>query len=184
MATQNVNRIIRASGRVIINPTNLSAAYPYGGREIGKTKTVVLAIQGTPYKLKNEALGELTNILEADKRFVFSCVLRGWDNDALQLLWADMYTAGSVTGHAVYSEPASAMPGTSTLDVARKILFAPDDPINVPALLIYRGVPSWGDSAQLAWSGEEDLALPFAADCLRDSSNRILKMGRLADLTL
>lgn len=184
MALSNVNRIIRAPGRLVVAPTNLSAAFPYGGKELGNTKLVVLSILGGSYKVNNEALGEITDVLDADKRFVFSCFIRGWDDDALQLLFADQYVVGSATGHAVYEEPGLSVPGSSAVDVARKLLFVPYDTVNVPALIMYRAVPDWGDNAQLVFNSSDDLGLAFAADLLRDASNRILKMGRLADLTL
>lgn len=184
MTAGTASKVIRGPGRLVVAPTNLALPYPYGGKEVGRTKVVVLQFLGQSFKVKQEGLGEITEVLESDKRFVFSCFLRGFDDDALKQLWEDNYTLGSVTGHSVYEEPGVSIPGKTALDRARKILFVPDDLINVPAMILYRAIPDWGESAAINWSRTEELGLPFAAECIRDASNRILKIGRLADLTL
>lgn len=184
MAAGTASRVIRGPGRLVVAPTDLNIAYPFGGKEVGRTKLVVIQFLGQSYKLKQEGRGEITEVLEADKRFAFSCFLRGFDDDAVRQLWEDNYVLGAVTGHAVYQEPGAAMPGKTALDRARKLLFVPDDLVNVPALIMYRAVPDWADSASVAFSKTEELGLPFSAECLRDASDRILKIGRLADLTL
>ena len=38
MASGDVSKVLRAPGRLVVNPSNLAAAYPYGGVEVGKTK--------------------------------------------------------------------------------------------------------------------------------------------------
>ena len=91
MDAGNVSRIIRAPGRIIIGPTNLAAADPYGGTEVGKSNLCTLQSHGTPFRVESEALGEATDILEANKRFVFACFIRGWDDDAVNAPVHDFY---------------------------------------------------------------------------------------------
>lgn len=199
MASGNVARIIRAPGRLVVGPTDLSAAYPYGGTEVGKTNVCVLQPQGSVYRVEYEALGEIGDILEADVRYVFACFLRGWDDDAVSLLMSGRYVAGSTTQHATLQEPGpnglaydsgggawtgSRVPGSSALDRAVVLLYVPDDLIHVPALLVYRGVCEWSDGAQVAFQRREELGIPLTVDCVRDTNDNIVRIGRLADLSL
>lgn len=184
MVAGNVAQVIRGSGRLVVGPTNLSAAFPYGGTEVGKTHSCALLPLGTGFRVLDEGLGEASNVLEASNEYVFTCFVRGWDDDAVQLFLSDGQTQGSTTKHRTWSAPGSVTPGASALGRALKVLYVPDDTTHVPAVLIYRGVPQWQDGATLAWQRGEELGIPIALDCIRNSANRILSVGRLADLTL
>lgn len=184
MVAGDVSRVIRAPGRVVVNPTDLSTTYPYGGTEIGKTRLCVLQSLGTAFRVESEGLGEATDRLESSNHFVFSCFVRGWDDDAIAKFFSGGFTTGATSGHAVYSEPGTTTPGASALGRSVSLLYVPDDLIHVPALLIYRGVPDWTDGAELAFQRGSELGLPIALDCLRDFNDRILSMGMLADLSV
>ena len=190
MAAGNVSRIIRSPGKIVIGPTNLSNAYPHGGTEIGKTNMCALAVLGTSFRIDCEGLGEATDVLARNNHYIFSCFLRGWDDDAVQLLMKPNYAAGSVSGHALYREPGtggdSKEPGESSLNRAVILLFVPDDLIHVPSMIIYSGIPNWSDGAELLFRRgfDEELGIPLAVECLRDSNGNILRIGRFADLAL
>lgn len=185
MAAGNASRILRAPGRLVVNPSDLSLAYPYGGTEVGKTRLAVLQSLGTGYRVECEGLGgEASDILEGPARYVFSCFLRGWDDDAVETLFADNHVAGDVSGHAVLREPFARISGSSALPRAVSLLYVPDDPINAPACLIYRGVPDFSDGAELAWQRGEELGIPLAVECVRGVTGKIVEVGRLADLSL
>ena len=84
MVAGSASRTLRSPGRIVIGPTNLSAAYPYGGTEIGRAKTVVLTSIGQSFRVSCEGLGgEPSDVLGSPSYYVFSCFLRGWD-DVLQ----------------------------------------------------------------------------------------------------
>lgn len=183
MAAGNVARIMRGPGRIVINPTDFELAYPYGGVEIGKTRACQLTPLGTPFRVESEALGEATDVLEANRNYLFTCFVRGWDDSAVEKLMSGGYTAGSVSSHAVYSEPGN-VPGTSSIARAVILLYVPDDLINVNALLIYRGIPDFPEGAEFLWQHNEELGIPMNVDCLRDSRGNMLSIGRFADLSL
>ena len=85
MAAGNASRILRAPGRLVVGPTDLRLSYPYGGTEVGKTRLVTLSSLGAGFRVECEGLGgEPSDILEAPAHYVFSCYLRGWDDDALE----------------------------------------------------------------------------------------------------
>ncbi len=184
MAAGNVGDILRNPGRVVVNPTNLSNAYPYGGSEIGKTRGVVLQPLGSGFRIEAEGLGEATDVLESRIEYVVGFVLRGWDKSALQLLFSGGYAAGAVSQRPVWSEPGNVTPGQSAYSRGVSLLFVPDDPVNVPALLVYHGVPGWPEGVEVALQRGEEFAFAVALDCLRDSNGNILAVGILADLSL
>jgi hypothetical protein len=181
----NVARILRGPGRVVIGPTNLAAAYPYGGTEVGKTNQFALQSFGTQFRIESEGLGEATDILEANKRFVAALFVRGWDDDAVEQFFSSSnYAAGGTSAHAVLSEPGTKVPGESAIARAVKLLYVPDDIIHVPSLLIYRGIPDWTEASELAFQRGSELGIPLTIDCLRDGNGNTLSIGMLADLSL
>jgi len=182
MAAGNPARIIRAPGKLVVNPTDLTTAYPYGGTEVGLTKTVVVKPQGNSYLVSSEGRGEISDFLEADNRWVVGFYLRGFDDDALLLLHPDFAEVGEVTGHTSFRVPARAVPGASALPRARKLLYVPDDPINTPALLVYRGIPDFENNSDISFQRKSEFGMAMAVECLRDEQNRILEIGRLADM--
>ena len=186
MSAGSASRIIRSPGRIVINPTTAFAttAYPYGGTEIGKTRLCVLQPQGRPYRVEYESLGEAGDILEPNNQYTFACFIRGWDDDAVQKLLAGGYVAGSVTQHSVFSEPGTYTPGQSAIARAVILAYIPDDPIHVPGVLIYRGIPDWSEGSEIAFQRGDELGIPITVDCLRNASGNMLKVGRIADLAL
>ena len=184
MSIATPSRVLRVPGRLVVAPTDLSAAFPFGGVAVGNVRTVVLQSLGGNFRVMAEGLGETSNVLEAEHHWVFSCFLRGWDDDAVAQLWGDNYALGAVSQHATVNIPGTAMAGASALGRAKKLLYVPDDPVRAPAVLVYRGVPDWSEGAELAFQRGAELGLPLAVECVRDTSDRILSIGRLADLTL
>lgn len=184
MAAGSAARVIRAPGRIVVGPTNLASEFPYGGTEIGKTNACVMQPFGTGFRVVSEGLGEATDVLEASNEFVVSFFVRGWDDEAVELLLSDGQAVGSNSRHRVWSSPGNVTPGASALPRALKVLFVPDDTVHVPAMIVYRGVPQWVEGAQMAFQRGEELGLPVALDCVRDTANRILAVGMLADLSL
>jgi hypothetical protein len=185
MAAGDVARVIRAPGRIVVNPTDAFATgtFPYGGAEIGKTNLCVLHPQGTAFRVRYESLGEIGDVLNASNTYLFSCFLRGWDDDAVRLMLAGGHETGMSSQHAVYAVPRE-VPGTSALGRAVIIAYVPDDPIHVPGVLIYRGVPDWSDGAQLAFQRGTELGIPLVVECLRNQAGSVLRVGRLVDLGL
>jgi hypothetical protein len=185
MASGNVSKVLRAPGRLVIKPTDLTVEFPYGGIEVGKTKLVVLTSFNTSVRIECEGLGnEASDVLERTSRYVFTCFIRAWDDDAIQQFFSSNFVQGSVTGHSLLREPGNRVAGASALSRAVSMLYVPDDPISNPAVLIYEGIPDWSENAELAFQRQEELGLPIAVECVRNSSGNILEVGRLADLSL
>ena len=184
MATGTSSRTIRAPGSLIVNPTDLSSAFPFGGVEVGKTKACVLQSFVTPQRIDSEGLGDTADILEGPQIWVFSCFLRGWDDDALQTFFSKQYALGTGSSHGVIQIPGNVTPGESALSRGIVVLYVPDNLVAAPAVLIHKGIPDWSDGAEMAWQRQEELGIPLAIECVRSSSNRILTIGRIPDLVI
>lgn len=184
MAAGLAVRTVRASGRLVIDPDDLSAAFPHGGTEVGRTRGIVIQSHGEPYLIESEGLGRASDMLEPSKRHTFACMLRGWDDDAIDLLLNDGDTVGSVSGHRVYSVPGSQTPGGTALGRAKILLYVPDDLVNVPAVLVYSGIPLWAPGEEIPFQRGEETVIPLGVECFPDSNDNTLAIGRLVDLSL
>lgn len=189
MAAGSVATVIHAPGRVVVTPTTAFATgtFPFGGTQVGKANKVLLTPAGQePYRPWSEGLGAATDSLEPHHRWVVTCFLRGWDDDAIAQFFARGYSAGTESQRAVFSAPGSRVAGASRLALGLKIAFVPDDQVQSPGFLLYRAVPNWGASAEMAWQRKDELGIPLALECFHDASTpaRILKIGRMADLAL
>lgn len=180
-------QIIRTPGYLVANPTNLAVAGDdgaYGGVVLGDTRAKVLTPLGSPYYVECEGLGEFSDVLESNNRYVFTTFLRGWDRDAIEQCFAGGYSQGSVTGHAVWQEPGTRSPGQSALGRAVVLLFVPEDPVHSDAFILYNAVPDFAEGAEIAFQRATEFGLEVSFECLRDSRGEILAMGRFKDLSL
>lgn len=177
--------ILRAPGRIVINPTNMAADPPFGGVFAGRAMDVALVESGGPGRsIVSELLGETTEILEPNNATSFACFLRGWNDEAVEQFLANGYAEGDETRRAGYSSPGNRTPGQSALDRAVKLVFVADNPVDGISLLIHRFVPFWDAEAQLRWSRRDEFGIPLRGECLRGANGRIYDLKRLADLTL
>ena len=178
-------RVIRLPGTLISSPTSLTAGATseYGGKIIGSIRAVALTPLGTSFNVECEGLGEFSDVLEPNNRYVVNFFLRGWDQDAVSSLLSGGYTEGTTTKNAVWKVPGPT-PGKSSTGRALVWLFAPDDTHNHPALIIRAGIPIFTDGAELAFQRTEEFGLNMSLECLRNSSNQTLDLGHLEDLTL
>src|SRR3972149_495263 len=84
MVAPNARSIIRVPGRLIADPTDLSAAYPYGGTELGIVRDAEFRF-GVKTKLvtAEEWGGQVVEGFYAGESCVFIAVMRGYDNDMI-----------------------------------------------------------------------------------------------------
>lgn len=179
-------RVIRAPGTLISSPTDLSDAAgtgEYGGAIIGSTRGFTLSPLSAPFHVECEGLGDISDILEPSNRYTVKFFLRGWDKDAVASTMSRGYTAGSVTGNAVWKE-VGATAGQSATARALIWLYVPDDTHNHPALIIRYGVPDLDEGSEIAFQRREEFGLNVIIDCMRNASGQVLDLGHLADLTL
>lgn len=184
MAEARSARILRAPCRVLVGPFDPldESVYPHGGREIGSANMVMLQPLGQSYRVVHEDTGETGDVIESGQRWVASMFLRGWDDDAINLLLSRGATTGENTQHAVFSVPGQHQSGTSEIGHAVSLLFVPNDTVNVPGAICYRAIPDWTDAAEIAFQRGAELGIPLVFELLRDDDGRVLQIGRIRDL--
>jgi len=180
------NRILRAPGRLVVGPSEafLTGTFPYGGVQVGRVKDVSLRAVGSPYIVECEGLGgEIQEILERPSRWVLSMFLRGWDGDGIEALLGLGHKVGANTQHATWSAP-DVTSGTRASVRSVVLAYVPDDPVGVPGLVAWAAVPHWTDGAEIAYQRGAEFGIPLSCDLMRDSSSRIVTIGKLADIEL
>lgn len=179
-------QIIRAPGRLVANPTTSLAttSFPYGGTYLGLTSGFSIVIVGQKFLVWSESYGAIGDVLQEDTQYEAMCLVRGWTDDAISELFASVeQSTGSISGHKVLSRPVVS-PGVSVYGTAIKVLFVPDNPKDVPAVMLYAALPDLEENERITWSRSEELGMPIKFLCLLDGSGRAIKIGRLVDLPL
>ena len=192
MVVANVAKTMKAPGRLYGNVTSLAVA-PYGGKALGMTMAVAMAFEESPFFIECEGLGAVTEVLHGDDRVSFAAMLRGFDDDAVELLYPESFREGAVTQHAVLEQVhrsgethlASKVPGSPMSETAGLVLlYVPEDVVNVNAILLYNAIPNWQEGAEIMFRRGDEVLLPLRCECIRDADNDTYQIGRLADLDL
>lgn len=179
MGAADAGKIWRTPGIVVANPTDLSAAAPFGGTQLGTIHFGRLRpLERVDEITAEEYGGETTEIVLRGRDYVCVAIVRGWDGDALQRIFRS--TAVGSSGNRVINEPADEHGDLGT-GVAASILFAPNDARH-PAWLLPRAVPLIAEAAELQASIVSELNLAVAFRCLRDANGRAVRIGVRTDL--
>jgi hypothetical protein len=188
MATGSTPRILRAPGRICLNPTESfsaeNAVFPYGGTEIGLVKSAAVFSRRTLLPVMCEGLGEPGDWLEGEPMFTFSCFLRGWDDDGIASLMNYASAEGAVTQHQLWAVPGPRA-GRSARTRAVKLLYEPDDKLNVPGCIVYFGIPDLDEGSEISFSRDAELGFPLTLICHRASTTSLMMaIGRVQDLNV
>lgn len=184
MASPDVSRVINAPGRVCFSPSSLSSAFPHGGTAIGTTRAGKMRHFGAYHPITDEAFGvEVRATVWCGENLALAMVLRECDDDALGLMFPNTAT-GTTSQHKVVASPGSNRPGLLLAEKAVVLLFSPDDPERVPALLLYKAEPRFEEVTEYDLALNKRLETVVVFTATRDSSDRIWKRGMLKDLSL
>lgn len=188
MAAPAESAVDRGPGKLIVTPTNLSAAAPYGGTYLGAARDIESDF------LDNEDLvvpaeefaGAPVEGLEMTGCFALYSLMRGFDADALGAIFPNTST-GASSGAKVIDGGVQSTVRSGHLRSARavKLLFAPDDATK-RAVLIYKAMPFVPKGARTRYSILYESVIPVVWLALPDTANsgRTYKIGKIADLTL
>lgn len=180
MATRDETKVFRVVGRLVANPTNLAAAFPYGGTELGIVhhSTLVPITRSDPVTAE-EYGGEETERVLLGRDWTASILFRAYDPDALAALG---FSVATVAGGAVVSEPGESA-GALATDHAVKLLFAPEE-AGAPGWILYRACPELDDTAQFRTELASELSFLAIFRGYRGTNGYAVKFGALAGLTV
>lgn len=185
MAQPNPLNIIKAGARVVIDPTNLAGAYPYGGTPLGNFAGVQFRPHiRTRQVTAEEYGGQTSNVVFAGEGAILVGVVRDFDVDTVTAMYPNAAPGGS--GSAVVSSDlgsGATLPGTMLQAVAAVVLLAAREPTN-PSVILYNAMPVVDEQLQAAYSVGAEMGMAVSWVATPDSQSRTWKWGRLEDLSL
>ena len=184
MAAPDVTRAMRVKGRLCIDPTDFSTAWPHGGTGLGMVRDVAVRNGRMTEQITAEEFGvEVIDVIDLGESWVLAATLREWDADALAKVFP-AGKAGATTTERVVEYPKSYRAGTLLSSSTVKLLFTPDDQTIHPAVLFYRALPLVEETAELSFQLGLDLVVPVMFVAIRDASANMVQVGLLEDLTV
>ena len=187
MASSDPRAALRNPGRLIKSPTDLSAASPYGGTDLGLIHRVRWRDGFRSRGVGAEEYGGVeVEFIVYREACALVAVLRGWDADALAAAFPGV-TTGSGSGRAVYSQSHDVQAqsaGARLADRAHVLLFAPLAAAEHPAVLIYNAVPVPEAAAEVQFSLDAEMDRAVAWRGIPNSDRQAFAVGLLEDLSL
>lgn len=183
MSAPAARAVVHAPGRLVVGPTDLTLAFPYGGTALGLSAEVTFRPGLRTRSVRAEEFGgETIEVIYAGETAVLGALVRGWDSDALQRAWLN--TTAGVSGERYAEYPGTSRAGTLASSRSVVLLFAPRDEDRTPALILYRALPLVDEAAALRFSFRDELVVGTLWQGIRDASARVYRIGRLEDLAL
>ena len=186
MSTPDVGNIIQVPGRLSHSPTSLSTAYPHGGTAIGLVGRIDLRPAAAAVLVTAEEFGGVvSDAVYGGEDWILRVTLREvLDADALAAVFP-IYVAGAAGGAILRADANSSVRAGSYLgDLAKVILFTPDNADQHPWLIVRRGVPAIDEAASIPLRANEEAAIRLAWHCTPDSAGKQFEFGRRRDITL
>ncbi|MBX3467183.1 MAG: hypothetical protein KF878_09840 [Planctomycetes bacterium] len=174
MAAPNVNASYLVSGRLARGVTDLSAAFPHGGTELGLVGSARLVWAQQYVPLVAEETNAPAAVLFVGGQVSFGCFMESWDPDALAAFPSTTLSSGDRR----IDIPGSTLPGT-VVTPWTNLLFSPNNPEH-PALLLFRAVPMVETAQEINLSAYRPLSVSLAFLGLPDDTDRVAQFGRRA----
>lgn len=193
MGAKDLARALRQPGELVVDPTNLSTAFPYGGTRLGYTEDGMrLRPQFKVEPISGEPGEDAYQYLYLGGSMRISGTLLQWDDDTVQRAFpGGLTTAG--TYERVIQYPGTLAPGAKMSDVAVKFLWVPNDRTHGKLVLARKAFAMIEEGADIPWSRQKTTGfrvtifpLPDTAIASSDGryNSRILSVGFLEELTL
>ena len=137
MAAPDPNNVLRIGGRVSLDPSNFSAAWPYGGTALGTAFSAAFAINSDSCEIDRVGREEPHDILYRGESPRLSAVFSEWSDDLTDLFpnaktggsGSKMLSGGQIRAGALLSAKAAV------------ILFSPFDETQFGFIALHRALP-------------------------------------------
>lgn len=189
MAAANVQDVLRVPGRLVKDPTDITADFPHGGTELGLTRDAEMRFGIRTALVTAEEWGQqAVESIYAGESAVFAAVLREWDNDAIALMFPNTGTGptseanktilGRVSGAGVNRA------GYLLSTQSAVILFSPLAVDRHPMVIIRKAIPMVEETSMLSLSLAEELGIGVVWQAIPNATGQVYDIGRREDLTL
>lgn len=174
---------LEVPGKLVLGPTDFTAAYPYGGTELGLVKDAAWELVDVYQRVRAEEFGvAVVGDLWCSEAFSIAFALRGRDDAVLDAVWPNT-RVGEVSQRRVLYGPGPRRPGALTETAkAAALLFVPDDALNHDAVWLPRALPRRDLRRVPLHLGEEQL-LGCVWLAIQGANGLAYEVCRLADLT-
>ena len=187
MAARDPLTALKGSGYLVKDPTDLSAATPFGGTLLGTTSEHAWNPNFQHEQVLTEEWGATpTEVIYLGEAPVFAAALRSYDADALALLFP-LTATGASSGRKVLKHDvgaAATRAGTKLSAVAHKMIFVPESVRTQPAVYFPNAVPIISGDAALRLRREVIGSIGCMWIAMPDSDGRTHEVGLLEDITL
>lgn len=186
MTTFNPADISKFPGKLCVNPTDLSTAFPHGGTGLGVVRSIIFRPEFRYEDITAEEFGgERVESLAVSQGCILAATLQSFDGEALRNLFWNT-EAGSVSSVRGVKESSAGSTRAGFLLSSRSVvlLFSPDDTDHAPMLLIRRALPQAQESMEGTLNLDSDVAMAFAFVGIRDTSGRLYDWRMRKDITL
>ena len=185
MATANVRNILHLPGELISDPTDLSAAAPYGGTRLGLVRNLLFRPGLENHPIRAEEWGNaVVDIVHGGSAPVFAAVLREFDNDAIAAIFLDTSTGDPSGDKVINLRATSGRAGTLLSTKEIKLLFVPKAVLRHPSILIRAALPVVTPETEMALKMGTEATINVLFHARPDKSNRLAVLGKLGDLSL
>ncbi len=189
MSVPVVRRALRVPGRLYFDCTDLTAAPPFGGKQLGFMVENAVSRSAPVGEIVAEEWGnEPVEGVSGGERWAFTAILNDADEDALAEVFLNT-SEGSVTGRRVIEGGGTNRAGYLYGGRSGVLVFAPESVISGNddihrMVVFYNAMPHVQETADLEHRLDAVLGVPVAFVGIRDGSDRIVKAGFRADLSL
>lgn len=172
MSAPEARNILRIPGRLVKDPTNLSAAYPHGGTELGIVRSIIFKPGLAIERLVAEEFKTTVNAIVTGYEAVLGCVLRSWDNDMLAAVFPNIQTDGFGEVGVLGRVNAARRAGFDMAELAFKLLFVPIAADQHRWLLLHNAIPLVDETQELRMALSEEYGLSIMFHAAPDSQGR------------
>jgi hypothetical protein len=189
VAAPSAQNILRVSGTLVMNPTNLAIAPPHGGTILGLTRSMIFKPGIKTTQVTAEELGgTAVEAYYTGENVVFTAILREFDPDAINAIYPEASLASS--GDPLFQyQPDGAhqeRPGSRLSAKSFKLLFVPKAFDTHPYILIYKALPAVDETVEIMLAFNHEVSIPVMFFGIPDdaSSRKVYQMGRREDISL
>lgn len=189
MATADLNQCLAVPGRLCINPTDLTTAFPHGGTALGEVYGARGMFTSGYFDVTAEEYGNrVVESVYSGENIAFAAILRQWDEAAVGAVFPNTTASGtksqrvSVKGWEDAASPVR--PGHLASGRSVKLLFSPLDSDRCRALILYRALPRVADSLDLRFQLNVRQEIPVMFLGIPDTSSRVFRVDFLRDLAV
>jgi len=172
---------LKLRGKLVKDPTDLSAVYPHGGTELGVIHEMIFSPNiKTSYVRAWEFGNTKVEGVYAGEGAVIGCTLKEFDSDALGAVFPNV---SGTTIRGIASATSANFPGYLLSNKSMVLLFSPHATTNHPAILIYKAIPEVEETMRIQMHRKFYLGMPVIFSALPNTAGLSYEVGLLSNLT-